>query len=266
MTAVSEDRATLDSVLRHHLSLDPAANVSKEHPVASGISQSDSNVKNSKLKKRVSLKEFTDAPTSEALKDKNSTLSQGTVETGNKRRPVLMKRGSQKFEPLPPEPPDPNSEAKSVTIRRMQSNLEVWEEKLKELYEEKKENDRISKAELIKRDETIQELSTKYKKELKLRKETEQLKDQTEQHLDEVQKVAEDQSQQLQHLEMQLRQYTMAYQQSDSRKQELEEQLTSVSEQLQQSEGMRRRLHEQVTELQGRLALEEQRSKVCSIV
>jgi len=45
-----------------------------------------------------------------------------------------------------------------------------------------------------------------------------------------------------------------------------EEQLTSVSEQLQQSEGMRRRLHEQVTELQGRLALEEQRSKVCSIM
>lgn len=63
MTAVSEDRATLDSVLRHHLSLDPAANVNKKHPVASGISQSDSNVKNSKLKKRVSLKEFTDAPT-----------------------------------------------------------------------------------------------------------------------------------------------------------------------------------------------------------
>ena len=43
--------------------------------------------------------------------------------------------------------------------------------------------DCISKAELVKRDETIQELSTKYKKELKLRKETEQLKDQTEQHL-----------------------------------------------------------------------------------
>ena len=45
-----------------------------------------------------------------------------------------------------------------------------------------------------------------------------------------------------------------------------EEQLTSVSEQLQQSEGMRRRLHEQVTELQGRLALEEQRSKVCNVM
>ena len=31
-------------------------------------------------------------------------------------------------------------EAKSVTIRRMQSNLEVWEGKLKEVYEKKKEN------------------------------------------------------------------------------------------------------------------------------
>lgn len=60
MTAVSEDRATLDSVLRHHLSLDPAANATKEIPMASEISQNDSN---SKLKKRVSLKEFTDVPT-----------------------------------------------------------------------------------------------------------------------------------------------------------------------------------------------------------
>ena len=60
MTAVSEDRSTLDSVLRHHLSLDPAANVTKEHSVTSEISQNDSN---SKLRKRVSLKEFTDVPT-----------------------------------------------------------------------------------------------------------------------------------------------------------------------------------------------------------
>lgn len=63
MTAVSEDSAALDSVLRHHLSLDPAANLTKEDLVASEISQNDSDVKNSKLKKRVSLKEFTDVPT-----------------------------------------------------------------------------------------------------------------------------------------------------------------------------------------------------------
>jgi len=40
---------------------------------------------------------------------KSTTLSQGTIETGNKRRPVLIKKGSQRFEPLPPSPPDPNS-------------------------------------------------------------------------------------------------------------------------------------------------------------
>lgn len=43
--------------------------------------------------------------------------------------------------------------------------------------------DNLSKAELMKRDETIQEVTTKYNKELKLRKETEQLKEQTEQQL-----------------------------------------------------------------------------------
>ena len=37
-----------------------------------------------------------------------------------------------------------NVEAKSITIRRMQSNLEVWEEKLRELYEKKKENGKIN--------------------------------------------------------------------------------------------------------------------------
>lgn len=55
--AVSEDSAALDSVLRHHLSLDPAT---KEDLVANEISHDS--VKNSKLKKRVSLKEFTHQP------------------------------------------------------------------------------------------------------------------------------------------------------------------------------------------------------------
>ena len=58
MTAVSEDSAALDSVLRHHLSLDPAT----KDLVANEISQNNDSVKNSKLKKRVSLKEFTDQP------------------------------------------------------------------------------------------------------------------------------------------------------------------------------------------------------------
>jgi len=40
--------------------------------------------------------------------------------------------------------------------------------------------DSISKAELVKRDETIQDLTTKYDKELKLRTKTEQQKEQIE--------------------------------------------------------------------------------------
>lgn len=40
--------------------------------------------------------------------------------------------------------------------------------------------DSISKAELLKRDEAIQELTTKYNKELNLRKKTEQQKEQVE--------------------------------------------------------------------------------------
>ena len=59
MAVVSEDSATLDSVLRHHLSLDPAT---KDDLVANEISQNNDSAKNSKLKKRVSLKEFADQP------------------------------------------------------------------------------------------------------------------------------------------------------------------------------------------------------------
>ena len=60
MTAISEDNAALDSVLRHHLSLDPATK--EDQIVADKTSQNDNNAKKLKLTKRVSLKEFTDLP------------------------------------------------------------------------------------------------------------------------------------------------------------------------------------------------------------
>ena len=59
MTAVSEESAALDSVLRHHLSLDPATDSTTKEKLE--ISHQDE--KNSKLRKRISLKEFTDVPT-----------------------------------------------------------------------------------------------------------------------------------------------------------------------------------------------------------
>lgn len=45
-----------------------------------------------------------------------------------------------------------------------------------------------------------------------------------------------------------------------------EEELQEMTEQLHKSEGMRRRLNDQVTELQGQLAIEEQRSRFCTIL
>ena len=88
-------------------------------------------------------------------------------------------------------------------------------------------------------------------------------------------------------LQSSLEQYQRAYQEFDENKRELvskevlyciiasryyvivamqEEDLEEVSEQLQKSEGMRRRLNDHVTELQGQLAIEEQRSRFCTIL
>lgn len=70
---------------------------------------------------------------------------------------------------------------------------------------------------------------------------------------------------QLEHLQNQLAEYELAYEQLDAKRLEVEDELQTASEQLQQSETMRRRLNDHVTELQGQLAIEEQRSKICSI-
>ena len=60
MAVVSDQNAALDSVLRHHLSLDHVGDSTKENVVAAKeIPESESHPK---LKKRVSLKEFTDIP------------------------------------------------------------------------------------------------------------------------------------------------------------------------------------------------------------
>lgn len=70
---------------------------------------------------------------------------------------------------------------------------------------------------------------------------------------------------QLEQCHSQLVEYELAYEQLDSKKVHLEEELQTSTEQLQQSEMMRRRLNDHVTELQGQLAIEEQRSKFCTI-
>lgn len=37
------------------------------------------------------------------------SVTQGTIESDNKRRPVILKRNASKYQPPSPEPPDPNS-------------------------------------------------------------------------------------------------------------------------------------------------------------
>ena len=70
---------------------------------------------------------------------------------------------------------------------------------------------------------------------------------------------------QLEQFHNQLAEYELAYEQLDSKKLHLEEDIQIATDQLQQSETMRRRLNDHVTELQGQLAIEEQRSKFCTI-
>ena len=70
---------------------------------------------------------------------------------------------------------------------------------------------------------------------------------------------------QLDQLHNHLTEYELAYEQLETSKVQLEEELQTTNEQLQQSEMMRRRLNDHVTELQGQLAIEEQRSKFCTV-
>jgi len=67
-------------------------------------------------------------------------VHQNTLESDNKRRPIVLRRNSTRYKQPSPEPPDPNSEAKSATIRRMQSSLEDWDKKLDDINAKKIKN------------------------------------------------------------------------------------------------------------------------------
>lgn len=71
---------------------------------------------------------------------------------------------------------------------------------------------------------------------------------------------------QVEQLQQDLSQYQLAYQELEAQNVEYEREVTLNTDQLEKSEGMRRRLNDQVTELQGQLAIEEQRSKFCTIL
>jgi myosin heavy subunit len=220
-----------------------------------------------------------------------STVHQSTAEADNKRRPGISRRISIRYRPPSPEPPDPNSEAKSQTIRRMQSSLETWDKQLEEILHKKAHNDMVTKTELEKRDQQLEELTVRYNRECVKRQHTELERDNVTTELNNTTEELDDTKNQVKQLQSSLEQYQRAYQEFDENKRELvskevlyciiasrysiinnvivamqEEDLEEVSEQLQKSEGMRRRLNDHVTELQGQLAIEEQRSRFCTIL
>ncbi len=75
------------------------------------------------------------------------TVHKSTLESDNKCRPIVLKRNSSRYQPPSPEPSDPNSEAKSVTIRRMQSNLADWDKQLDNINAKKLQNGQSSNVE-----------------------------------------------------------------------------------------------------------------------
>ncbi|KAL5510761.1 hypothetical protein EMCRGX_G006362 [Ephydatia muelleri] len=195
-----------------------------------------------------------------------SSVLKGTIETDNKMRQGVLRKNSTRFEEPSPPPPDPNSEAKSETIRRMQRNLEEWNEELKAIHEKKMKNETIQKSELAKRDERISKLTNQYTSEHEVRTKTERERSQLSQELAQTTEQLDEHTKKIEQLEHYLAQYKQAFELAETKNGELEYELQSTGEQLKQSEGMRKRLQDQVTELQGQLAIEEQRSRFCVLL
>ncbi len=68
------------------------------------------------------------------------SVHKSTLESDNKRRPIVLKKNSSRYRPPSPDPPDPNSQAKSVTIKRMQTNLADWDKILEDINAKKLQN------------------------------------------------------------------------------------------------------------------------------
>lgn len=247
-----EEQITLDGVLRHHLTLEPQTE--------SGTVAMELDKRKTNRKRTISQPpmKFSTQATQHSVKS--------TIEADNKRRPGIMKMNASRYESPPPDPPDPNSEAKSVTISRMQSSLQEWDKQLKKIMDKKSNNDSICSSELATRDKKFADLEERYSTEHKLRMKAEKQRDKLTSNLRNTTEELSDHKEVVEQLQTELVQYQTAYQETEAQKAELEAAVSMTTEQLQTSEGMRRRLNDQVTELQGQLAIEEQRSKLCNIL
>ncbi|XP_019849678.1 PREDICTED: uncharacterized protein LOC109580679 [Amphimedon queenslandica] len=194
------------------------------------------------------------------------TVNQTTIETDNKKRPGILKRNSERYAPPLPEEPDPNSEAKSLVIKKLHSNLEVWERQLEELTNKKKEQDELHKSEIEKRDNEITGLKSNLSEEMKQRTQAETNNKELSEKLNFTEMKLAEQTHNAEQLSVNLMHYEALYQQTEGQRSELEEENGELMRKVAMIEDMKRRLNDQVTDLQGQVAILERRSAICTIL
>ena len=89
----------------------------------------------------------------------STSLAEGTIATDNKMHLGVIRMNTTRFKAPPSPPPDPNSESKSLVIKRMKSFMEVWDHELDEIKSKKSEEDNERKNAFVKCQQSIMKLS-----------------------------------------------------------------------------------------------------------
>ena len=194
-------------------------------------------------------------------------LNEGTIATDNKMHQGMIRKNTTRFKALPSPPPDPNSESKSLVIKRMKNFMQVWEQELDTIKSKKSEEDDERKTAFVKCQQSIRNLShdlsdTCNKLNTKISENSN-----LSRAVHEARSLLMDKDTDISELSVQMEYLQIAFNESEIRRSDFQEQVSVLGQQLQHSEDMRKRLHEEFVELQGKLAIEEQRnSKICSIM
>ena len=197
----------------------------------------------------------------------STRLAEGTIATDNKMHLGVIRKNTTRFKTLPSPPSDPNSESKSLVIKRMKSFMQVWDHELDEIKSKKSEEDNERKNAFVKCQQSIVKLSKELSNTCNSLNDKIQESNNLSESISEARNLLLEKDDTISELHVQLEYLQIAFNESEIRRSDFQEHTTILSQQLQHSEEMRKRLHEEFAELQGKLAIEEQRnSKICSIM
>ena len=197
----------------------------------------------------------------------STRLAEGTIATDNKMHLGVIRNNTTRFKSPSSPPPDPNSESKSLVIKRMKSFMQVWDHELDEIKSKKSEEDNERKNAFVKCQHSIMKLSKELSNTCNSLNGKIQENSNLSHTISEARNLLLERDDNISELNVQMDYLQIAFNESEIRRSDFQEQATVLSQQLQHSEEMRKRLHEEFAELQGKLAIEEQRnSKICSIM